>query len=471
MSLLKALKLPTAPGQAGSPAATAQPDAEAEPAHAAKHPTAPKKPGAKPGAVSADAKQFTQQVMEALMKLDPLAAANAPEVGRLRKAIVDAAKQGKEAKGREAARKALAVAMLEIAALQVGTTVRAATAKAKADAEAAKPKEKLYDVSVGGKQLKGATATEVCAALDIVVDALEAEIKRGFEAHCYELQIQQEEPFAAWVSGGITSLKATVTGDEEVDIMDLSIWDRPNEQLSKARAALRRQDVDAVVALVPKIKQGCRSAMGKVNKHNADSIDSAETAIEGLTQVKEKSADFIKKGAETIGGKAAGVAVGALYTAAEEAAQQASAVHIAQMQKEIDWGAVAKEGVASAASDIVGLLLEGPMAEKFSGLFGPYLKEAKFGADELAEMGKAVGLTGPLARDALMTKTQRYVKDFLLEKGKSFVTSAVADAIKGKKKDDPPKPMDELMRDVAKGVATDKLFSKFAEFVIARAGK
>ena len=209
------------------------------------------------------------------------------------------------------------------------------------------------------------------------VDALEAELKRGFEAHCYELQIQQEEPFAAWVSGGITSLKATVSGDEEVDIMDLSIWDKPNEQLSRARAALRKQDVDAVVALVPKIKQGCRSAMAKVSKHNTDSIESAETAIEGLTEVKEKSADFIKKGAETIGGKAAGVAVGALYTAAEEAAQQASAVHIAQTQKEIDWGAVAKEGAASAVSDIVGLLLEGPMAEKFSGLFGPYLKEAK----------------------------------------------------------------------------------------------
>ena len=234
--------------------------------------------------------------------------------------------------------------------MQVSVTAEAATAKAKADAEKAKPKERLYDVSVGGKQFRGATATEVCTALETVVDALEAELKRGFEAHCYELQIQQEEPFAAWVSGGITSLKATVSGDEEVDIMDLSIWDKPNEQLSRARAALRKQDVDAVVALVPKIKQGCRSAMGKVSKHNTDSIESAETAIEGLTEVKEKSADFVKKGAETLGGKAAGVAVGALYTAAEEAAQQASAVHIAQTQKEIDWGAVAKEGAASAVS-------------------------------------------------------------------------------------------------------------------------
>jgi hypothetical protein len=111
------------------------------------------------------------------------------------------------------------------------------------------------------------------------------------------------------------------------------------------------------------------------------------------------------------------------------------------------------------------------MAEKFSGLFGPYLKEAHFGADELEAMGKAVGLTGPLARDALMTKTQKYVKDFLLEKAQGFVTSAVADAIKGKKPGDPPKPIDELMKDVVKGVATEKLWKMFADFVIKRAGK
>ena len=468
MSLLQALKLPTpaGPGPAPQPGANAGHDAAARAAPAA-HPH----PAKKPGAVSADAKQFTQQVMEALLKVDVLAATNAPDAARLRKAIVAAANQGREAKGRDAARKALGLVTMELGMHQVTATAKAATAKAKADAERAKPKEKLYDISVGGRQLRGATATEVCTALKPVVDALEAELKRGFDAHCYELQIEREEPFAAWVSGGITSLKAAVTGDEEVDIMDLSIWDKPGEQLSQARAALRNQDVDAVVALVPKIKQGCRSAMGKVKKHNTDSIDSAETAVEGLTQVKEKSADFIKKGAETLGGKAAGVAVGAAYTALEEAAQQASAVHIAKTQKEIDWGAVAKEGVASAASDIVGLLIEGPMAEKFSGLFGPYLKEAHFGADELAEMGKAVGLTGPLARDALMTKTQKYVKDFLLDKAKGFITSAVTDAIKDKKPSDPPKPIDELMKDVVKSVATEKLWKKFSEYVIEHAVK
>ena len=42
---------------------------------------------------------------------------------------------------------------------------------------------------------------------------------------------------------------------------------------------------------------------------------------------------------------------------------------------------------------------------------------------------------------------------------------------KGKKPSDPPKPIDEVMRDVVKGVATDKLWKMFADFVIKRAGK
>lgn len=470
MSLLKTLKLPpaTGAGQAPQPTASAVPGKSAtKAAPSAGHPQAARKAGV----VSEDAKLFTAEVAQAMFKLDVLDAAKAPEAAGLRKAIAQAANQGKEAKGRAAARQALKLVRLQIEALLVSVTQRAVNAKAKADAEKAKPKERLYDVSVGGKQLRGATATEVCTALKPVVDALEAELKRGFEAHCNEMNIREEEPFAAWVSSGITSLKATVSGDEEVDIMDLEIWNRPTEQLTQARAALRDRDIEKVILLVPMIKRSCRMAMAKVSKYNAQAVDSAETAIEGLTEVKEQSADFIKKGAETLGGKGAGVVVGALYTAAEEAAQQTSAVYLAGTQKEIDWEAVKKEGVASAVSDIVGQLLEGPLAEKFSGLFGPYLKEAKFGEKELEAMGKALGLTGPLARDALMTKARKYVKDFLLEKAQDLITSTVSDLLKGEKPGDPPKPIDELMRDVVKGVATDKLWKMFADFVIKRAGK
>ena len=46
------------------------------------------------------------------------------------------------------------------------------------------------------------------------------------------------------------------------------------------------------------------------------------------------------------------------------------------------------------------------------------------------------------------------VKDFLLEKGQAFITSAVADAIKGKKPEDPPMPIDELMTSTAQGAIT-----------------
>ena len=64
MSLLQALKLPpaTGPGQAQQPAATAKPETAAKAAPSAKRPPAAKKAGA----VSADAKRFTQLVTTAL---------------------------------------------------------------------------------------------------------------------------------------------------------------------------------------------------------------------------------------------------------------------------------------------------------------------------------------------------------------------------------------------------------------------
>ena len=62
MSLLQALKLPPVPGpgQAQQPTATTKPETAAKAAPSAKRPPAANKAGA----VSADAKQFTQLVME-----------------------------------------------------------------------------------------------------------------------------------------------------------------------------------------------------------------------------------------------------------------------------------------------------------------------------------------------------------------------------------------------------------------------
>ena len=139
MSLLQALKLPpvTGPGQAQQRTATVKAEAAAKAAPSAKGPPAANKAGA----VSDDAKQFTQQVALALAKLGGLVAANPSQADRVRKAIIDAANQGKDAKGREAARKALQLIMIELDGWQLAATSQAATAKAKADAEKAKPKE------------------------------------------------------------------------------------------------------------------------------------------------------------------------------------------------------------------------------------------------------------------------------------------------------------------------------------------
>ncbi len=439
-------------------------------------PPAAHKPKTKPAsgkapAVSGDAKQFTLLVMKTLPTLDPLAAAGIPEVARLRKAIIEAAHQGKEAKGREAARKALGLITMEIDLLQTKVAAQAITAKAKAKAQAAQPKPVLYDVKIGGRQLEGATKAEVCAELQKVVSALEAELKRGFEAHCYELQIQREEPFAAWVSGGISSLKATVKGEDEIDLLDLSIWDAPQLSLRNAQAALKRQDIEAVMAAVPEIKRGCVAATGKVSKHNADSIESAETAVEGLRKVEDASADIVGEAAEKLGGKAAGVAAKAGLKSVMQGAEQMSAIYIAETQKEMDWGAVAKEGAASVASDVAGLILKGALLDRFSSLFGSYLSKANIGDTELQAMQDALGIVGPLNRDAIMSGAHKHVRDFLFDKCSGLVTDAIGDLIKGKKESDPPMPMDEMLKKTAASVAGGQGLKAFIAYVVSKGVK
>jgi len=417
-------------------------------------------PAAKPAAPSPEAVRFTKHVKELLAKIGALEAQKLPDAARLKKAVVDAAKLGQSAKTR-----AGATAQLDDIDKQV--------AKMKADAAkaAAAPAEALFTMKIDGRQLTNVTRTQACGELGKALAKLESDLKLGFEAHCEELKIQREEPFAAWIAGGISAVRAKVKGEEAVDINDLSVWDAPQTLLHDARAALRSQNVEGVAVLVPRIAAATKKAASRVKKHNADSIESAETAVEIARKTEDVAADVIAKGAEKYGGEKAGIAAKAGAKSVFQLVEQLSGKYIAGTQREIDWGAVAKEGAASIASDLVGVMLKGAMAERFSKYFGPYLSKADFSEAELVAMAKALNLPPPLSRDALMSTVQRYAKDFVLSKATSFVTDAVADTIKGKKADEPDMSIDELMKTTAKKFAEGKVTDLFVEFVVEHAKK
>lgn len=424
-------------------------------------------PVAKPAAQPApfpEALRFTKHVKEVLGRVAELEAQKSPEAARLKKAVADAATLGHQsAKSRAAATQQLETVDKRIAELKAEAAKAAQAAKA--------PKEPLYTMKVGGKQLNDLTRAQACTELGKVLATLERQLQNGFEAHCEELKIQREEPFAAWVSGGITAIRSTLKGRTAVDINDLNIWDAPRDMLFKARAALKGQDVDAVTPLIPRITTATKQAASKVRKYNADSIESAETAVEIARKTEDVAADVIAKGAEKYGGEKAGMAAKAGAKSVFQLVEQLSGKYIAGTQKELDWAAVAKEGAASIATDLVGVMLKGAMAERFSMLFGPYLQKANFGEHELEAMAKAMNLPPPVDRDFLMTKTQRYVKDFVLDKAKGFVTDAVADTIKGKKADEPDLSIEELMHKTVAKIVDAKVTDLFVDFVVKNAKK
>ena len=360
---------------------------------------------------------------------------------------------------------------------KLGLPPIAATAARRKDAQlggdgvkpAAKPKEERFTMKVGGKQLDNVTKEQACAELGKVLATLERQLQSGFESHCDELKIQRDEPFAAWVSGGITAIKSAVKGEKAVDIDDLNIWDEPRDMLLSARGALKRQDIDSVLPLLPKIGAATGRCASKVKKHNTDSIESAETAVEIARKTEDVAADVLAKGAEKYGGEKAGIAAKAGAKSVFQLVEQLSGKYIAGTQKELDWTAVAKEGAASIASDLVGVMLKGAMAERFSKLFGPYLKQAHFSEKELIAMARAMNVPPPLNRDFLMTKAQRYVKDFVIGKAKGFITDAVADTIKGKKAGEPDMSMEELMKHTAAKAGQGKVAELFVEFIVEHA--
>ena len=326
-------------------------------------------------------------------------------------------------------------------------------------------------MKVGSRQLTNVTKEQACVELGKVLGRIESELQNAFEAHCEELKIQREEPFAAWVAGGISKVKAAVKGEKAIDIDDLNIWDGARDMVLSARSALKRQDVDGVNKLLPEIVTATRIGAAKIKRYNADSIESAETAVEIARKTEDIAADVIAKGAERYGGEKAGVAAKAGAKSVFQLVEQLSGKYIAGTQKELDWTAVGKEGAASVASDLVGMMLKGPMAEKFSKMFGPYLSKANFSEKDLEEMAKLLNVPPPINRDFLMTKLQRYVKDFVLDKAKSLITDAVSDLIKGKKAGEPDMSIEELMQSTVEKVVAGKFTDLFVDFVVQHAKK
>jgi hypothetical protein len=408
-------------------------------------------------APSPEAAHFTKSFKDLMAKVAALEAARSADAPRLRKAALDAAKLAAHPSG-------VAAAMTQLTQIDKQLE-QARTAAAEAAAGAAAPQGQRYNLRVGSRQLTNATKAETCKALKIELDRLEGNLKNGFEAHCEELKIVREEPFAAWISQGVSR----ITGGQPMP--ELEIWDDARDVVIQARRALKQEDIDALVPMFATIARSTQRGLSQIRKYNADVIDAAGSVVEAAKATQEAAVTVLTKGAERMGGKPAGVAMAGAANAVFKAAEELSAVHIAQTKKKVDWGAVAKEGAAGFASEMVGHLLHGFLAPRFSQLFGAWLGKAGFSEPLLKEMGRAAGLAGPMPRDYFATAGQKFVSAFLTSRAENLVKDAVAKAIKGKSEEDASVSVEEFMKKVLAGFSKGKLIDEFAEFVVKNAVK
>ena len=414
-------------------------------------PPPPPKPHA--SAPSPEAIRVTKHVKALLLELAALDAAKAPEAPHIRAEVMAVAKSAAHAKG-------VAQATIRLKELDV-EVARAKAGREKAAAEAAAPKERHYTLPLGRQHLVDATETEACKQAKVEYDHLEAELKRGVEAHCHSLKIQQEEAFASWISSKLNM------GSQ---MPALEIWDSARDHLASARHALNKRDIDALPSLFDAVKDSTEKGLKSIGKFTESSIQSAERAVKVLEKTKDLSSKVIVKAAERMGGKEAGVAVGAMYASVLEGAQQMSAVHLAKIQKEVDWSLVQTQGITEFVKGMVELLMTGALAPRFAKIFGAYLGKADFSEKALLEMGHAVGLDGPLPRDYLATAGQKFVTKFLTARAVGLVKNAIdAMAKVGTKNKEPKVGIEEAMHRIVENAVTDKLLDKFAEFLVGHA--
>ncbi|HEX6973630.1 MAG TPA: hypothetical protein VF147_04475 [Vicinamibacterales bacterium] len=328
-----------------------------------------------------------------------------------------------QAKGRAGARSAKPASSDRRSAEQVLDAQRTAGNQAVASDAA-----RRWTLTIGGEKLEQLTSSQALEALGRHYRRVHSAIEGGFEGHKFLMELQRDQPFAAYVS-------ETLGG---VDMPDIGIWDKARDATFAARKAIKAGDIDAAVKHVSIAVDEYDKAYRTFAKYRDGTEAGADRAITGL---KVTAAAGAVAATIATGGAASAAGAGLLgtsavvggtagvYGASQEFAGQASEVYIAETRKSFDVGAILKRGATDAIVGFVGSIAGGMLAKQFAKMFGSYLSKANIADDVLREMGEALGMKGPLPRDFFLTGGQRFVADFLAGIGTTPLTVAVTTAV------------------------------------------
>jgi hypothetical protein len=325
--------------------------------------------------------------------------------------------------------------------------------------------EPRYSFKLGARSVSQVTRAEAAKLVEHRYGEISRRRESGFERHRLAQKDREENGFAAWVASGVSK----VAGRTEMPEID--IWDDAFSRMMEAREALKKQDFAGAAAKLDAADKANSKAWATLDKFLDDTDKSTENAIDGAKKVKEGAATAFTKAAEKEFGEPGARVAAGVINAAEEMAEQFSAVYIAQTKKTISWSAVLKEGAAATAQEFAGQMVGGFLKENVGKLFGSYLSKAKMSEQALLEMGQAVGLDKAVPREYFMTQGQVWVRDFLASKAEGQLKDIIGNLIKGKKEDSKEQGVTEFVAQVTKEFATGKTIDAFVEFVVAKGVK
>lgn len=247
----------------------------------------------------------------------------------------------------------------------------------------------------------------------------------GFEQNYHQEladleKIHEDQWIVGWISDHLSGARKP----------DEAIFKKVDDALSQADKALGAGDVKQAVGLLRQAAAATVDAGQQITAYREGSISGAGHAITVLEVTEAAGAAAATVATGGLAGAGAGLlatsgvaaATAGVYGMAQTGAQQVSE-YAQDMRQHFDVSGLLKKGATDAATGFVGAFTGGALTKPLSRLFGSYLSAAT--PEFLEEMGKALGMAGPLPRDYFMTTGQKLIVEFLGGEATTPLTAAV----------------------------------------------
>jgi len=310
-----------------------------------------------------------------------------------------------------------------------------------------------YTVMIGEERLEGMSAEAAAAALASHLRRLQGAFAGSRETLEFLWDTYKEQ----WFVGGVIDL----LGGPELPTSE--IWAYPmtslavahasiglaeskaqwarkfresgREDLADQTASLEREAGEALATAARDLDEAAealREAQDRVEEFVEGTVEAGDRIVTGLrvavvagsvASMALGGAGMARAGFGLLKIAAGSGAAGGVYGTGSDLAGQASEVYHDQ-RKEIDVGQALRRGAIDAVTGFVGSLTGGLLTKAFERAVGGYLSSS-VADDVLVELGRQMGLAGPLPRTYLQTGGQRLAAEVLGEMGAAPISATI----------------------------------------------